>query len=108
MNKIYQIRNPFWLADFYVFSKIEVDLTLYEKGGVTSYPYIKVNPRNKIEETGSDIRLVFSNGIDEIIKKSSIANKAHRSAYKTIDMQYWGGAVSDYMLNHQDNNKING
>ena len=51
MSKIYQLRNPFWLADFYVFSETEVDLCLYDKGTVTAYPYIKVNPRNKIEET---------------------------------------------------------
>lgn len=95
MNKIYQIRNPFWLADHYVFSKMEFDLSLYDKGKVTTYPYVKVNPRNKIEETGSDIRNVFPQyKIDEIINKSSIANKTHSLVYKVIDMQYWGGIVS--------------
>lgn len=95
MSKIYQLRNPFWLADTYVFSKMEFDLSLYEKGKVTTYPYVKVNPRNKIEETGSDIRNVFPQyKIDSIIEKSSIANKSHSLVYKVIDMQYWGGIVS--------------
>lgn len=104
MSKIYQLRNPFWLADFYVFSETEVDLCLYDKGTVTAYPYIKVNPRNKIEETGADIRSVFhGTAIDEIIKKSSIANKAHRSAYETIDMAYWAGMVIRFVLHPKDN-----
>ena len=104
MNKIYQLRNPFWLADHYVFSKMEFDLSLYDKGKVITYPYIKVNPRNKIEETGSDIRNVFPGyQIDEIIEKSSIANKTRSLVYKVIDMQYWGAIVSHDVLNPTPN-----
>lgn len=104
MSKIYQIRNPFWLADTFLFSKIEIDFTNYDKGSVTSYPYIKVNPRNKIEEIGSDIRTRIGGGnIESIIGKSFVANKAHSSVYKTIDMQYWGGIVSHDLLHHKDN-----
>lgn len=104
MSKIYQLRNPFWLADFYVFSEIEVDLSLYDKGTVTAYPYIKVNPRNKIEQIGADIRSLFQGtAVDEIIKNSPIANKAHRSAYETIDMAYWVGIVTSFVLHPKDN-----
>lgn len=108
MSKIYQLRNPFWLADFYVFSEIEVDLSLYDKGTVTAYPYIKVNPKNKIEQIGADIRSVFQGtavgtAVDEIIKNSPIANKAHRSAYETIDMEYWDNIVASFVLHSKDN-----
>lgn len=108
MSKIYQLRNPYWLADFYIFSEIEVDLSLYDKGTVTAYPYIKVNPRNKIEQIGADIRSVFQGtavgtAVDEIIKNSPIANKAHRSAYETIDMEYWDNIVASFVLHSKDN-----
>ena len=108
MSKIYQLRNPYWLADFYVFSEIEVDLSIYDKGTVTAYPYIKVNPRNKIEQIGADIRSLFQGiavgtAVDEIIKSSPIANKAHRSAYETIDMEYWVGIVTSFFLHPRDN-----
>ena len=108
MSKIYQLRNPYWLADFYVFSEIEVDLSIYDKGTVTAYPYIKVNPRNKIEQIGADIRSLFQGiavgtAVDEIIKSSPIANKAHRSAYETIDMEYWVGIVTSFVLHPRDN-----
>ena len=83
---------------------MEFDLSLYDKGKVTTYPYIKVNPRNKIEETGSDIRNVFPQcEIGEIIDKSSIANNTRSLVYKVIDMQYWGGIASRDILHPTPN-----
>lgn len=108
MSKIYQIKNTSWLADTFVFSKMEIDFTNYDKGSITSYPYIKVNPRNKIEEIGSDIRLRFSGRqIGSIIEKSSIANKQKCQVYKIIDKQLWANKVySDKILHPQDNHIV--
>lgn len=82
--RIFEIPNPFWLSDTFIFSEIE-DI---------GFCYIKVNYRNKIEEIGIDFSGRFHHrAIEDIINDKNCikASKPHRSIFNRIDMEYWYG-----------------
>ena len=80
MKKIYQLPNPLWLADTFIFSEEDKDV----------WCYIKINHRNKIEEIGSDISYrLHGIKIEDIIDRASEATKLQRSIYNRIDEEYW-------------------
>ena len=100
-NKIYAIRNPIWLADKFIFSK----MAYRSDDGKTEtyYPYIAINSKNKIDEIGTDITsrmsLNFHGGpIGPIIDKSSEATKLQKSIYRRISKELWGTLISREQL----------
>ena len=93
-DAIYEIDNPCFLADTFVFSKIiDRDYRLY---GETIF--VKVNSSNKIEEIGRCIEeRIFSNiEYEELIKRSRLASKKHIASLKKIDMQFYSLNATDY------------
>ena len=97
-NKIYAIRNPIWLADTFIFSKMTSE---DENGKIENhYPYITLNSKNKIDEIGTDItlRMGFMFPIGPIIDKSSEATKLQKSIYRRIDKELWGMLISREQL----------
>ena len=83
-DRIYEIDNPCFLADTFIFTKI-IDRN-YRLYGETIF--IKVNSRNKIEEIGKCIeeRLIGGVEYEELIKKAKLASRKHISSLKKIDM----------------------
>lgn len=80
---IYEIDNPYFLADTFVFGEIFFKNKIY-------YCYVKVNCWNKIEEIGTDIEeRLFGICIDKIIEKSMEATKLHKSIFRRFDQEYW-------------------
>ena len=93
-DTIYEIDNPCFLADTFIFTKIiDRDYRLY---GETIF--VKVNSNNKIEEIGRCIegRLCFGVEYEELIKKAKLASKKHISSLKKIDMQFYSLNATDY------------
>ena len=78
--KIYEIDNPCFLADTYVFGEVFFEDKIY-------YCYVKVNCRNKIEEIGTEIQERWS--VEKIIEKSREATKLHKSIFRRFDKEYW-------------------
>lgn len=86
--RIFEIQNPLWLSDTFIFSEIK-DI---------GFCYIKVNYRNKIEEIGIDFSGRFHHrAIEDIVNDKNCieASKLHRSIFNRIGMEYW------YRLNKQ-------
>ena len=104
-NKIYAIRNPIWLADKFIFSKM---IYRFDDGKTeTHYPYITINSKNKIEEIGTDITLrmgfmFHKKPIESIIDKSSEATKLQKSIYRIISKELWGMLISREQLNNNN------
>lgn len=92
---IYEIDNPCFLADTFVFTKvIDRDYRLY---GETIF--VKVNSSNKIEEIGRCIeeRILFGSiEYEELIKRAMLASKKHIASLKKIDMQFYSLNATDY------------
>lgn len=84
-GKIYEMRNPCFLADVFVFTKIEDED--YSLDGKTIF--VKVNSENKIEEIGKCIEGRVHLSWQVLSEKSDIASKAHIQSLKKIDMQYF-------------------
>lgn len=77
--KIYEIHNPLFLSDIFVFGEIE---------GI-GMCYIKVNYHNKIEEIGIDIQARMNKTIEDILKSSKKAAKIRRHIFNSIGIEYW-------------------
>ena len=91
---IYEIDNPCFLADTFVFTKIiDRDYRLY---GETIF--VKVNSSNKIEEIGRCIeeRIFGDIKYEELLKKAKLASKKHIASLKKIDMEFYSLSASDY------------
>ena len=91
---IYEMDNPCFLADTFVFTKIiDRDYRLY---GETIF--VKVNSSNKIEEIGKCIeeRIFGDIEYDELIKKSKLASEKHIASLKKIDMEFYTLCACDY------------
>lgn len=87
MKKIYQLPNPLWLDDIFIFSEEDKDV----------WCYIKINYRNKIEEIGSDISYRLHRvKMEDIIDSASEATKLQRSIYNRIDEEYWWKVRKEY------------
>lgn len=78
--KIYEIHNPLFLSDIFVFTEVE---------GIGPC-YIKVNCYNRIEEIGFDIQRRMSRPIEDIMQHAKKAAKIRRHIFNSIDIEYWG------------------
>ena len=78
---IYEVQNPYFLADTFVFCKKE-----------DSILYIKVNDLNQIEEIGNDFerRFHFSN-YDALLQRKDVkpATALHKIIFSIIGNEYW-------------------
>ena len=84
MAEVYEIPNPFWLSDIFIFKEHK------ELGTI----YVKVNCHNKIEEIGLDIENRMHNMKLEDIKSSQYCKPAtilHKSILNRIGDEYWYG-----------------
>lgn len=81
---VYEIDNPCFLADTFVFEKMEGDFL----NGKTIY--VKVNCRNRIEEIGIGIEERMSAPLDKIISKATKASVKHIRSLRKIDHEYFG------------------
>lgn len=80
--RMYEIPNPLWLSDTFIFDKVEN----------IGFCYVKVNCKNKIEEIGTDFSSRFHHKpIEDIINSKDCreASKLHRSIFNRIGVQYW-------------------
>ena len=81
---VYEISNPMFLADTFIFGEVVFRNEKY-------YCFIKVNCQNKIEEIGAEINMrLFGNlSIEKIIEKSKQATKLHKAIFKRFDNEFW-------------------
>ena len=86
---IYEIDNPCFLADTFIFGEIASKDKIY-------HCYVKVNRRNKIEEIGTEIQKRFFGNlpIEKIIEKSREATKLRKSIFRRFDKEYWCKLIS--------------
>lgn len=83
--KIYEIANPYWLSDTFVFAKKRMN-------GMELVCYIKVNHDDKIEEIGCDFEGRFHNAkYDEVITREKCieATQGHKMRFNVIDDEHW-------------------
>lgn len=76
--EIYEIRNPIWLADTFVFGKVDDKIC-----------FIKVNYRDKIEELGKDFVERFHNVPFEEIKELEGCKDASVKHRRMFNMFNW-------------------
>ena len=81
--KIYEIHNPLFLSDIFVFGEIES----------IGMCYIKVNHHNKIEEIGIDIQERMNKTIEDILKSSKITSVNSKNSL-LIDNTNTGGETN--------------
>lgn len=78
--EIYEIENPFWLSDIFIFEYIEK----------VGYCYVKVNYQDKIEEIGINIsKRMHNQSISNILLKAKKATNNHQSIFSMFGNQYW-------------------
>lgn len=78
--EIYEIENPFWLSDIFIFEYIEK----------VGYCYVKVNYQDKIEEIGINIsKRMHNQSIANILLKAKKATNNHQSIFSMFGNQYW-------------------
>jgi hypothetical protein len=77
-KKIYEIPNPFWLADKFIFSEVNGNLC-----------YIKVNHVDKIEEVGKDfVKRFHYTQFNEILNMKT-CREASKKHEKMFNMFNW-------------------
>ena len=81
---VYEIDNPCFLADTFVFEEIKEGFL----NGKTIY--VKVNCENRIEEIGIGIEDRLHNSLEKIIKESDKASIKHIRSLRKIDHEYFG------------------
>ena len=70
--EIYEIENPFWLSDIFIFEYIDK----------VGYCYVKVNYQDKIEEIGINIsKRMHNQSIANILLKAKKATNNHKSIF---------------------------
>lgn len=78
--EIYEIENPFWLSDIFIFGYIDK----------VGYCYVKVNYQDKIEEIGINIsKRMHNQSIANILLKAPKATINHQSIFSMFGNQYW-------------------
>ena len=91
-EEIWEIDNPYFLSDVFVFCKKH--LNVFTIGEVDMVCFIKVNHSNQIEEIGTDFEKRFhSNDINDILKRDDIryANDLHKIMFSIISDEFWCG-----------------
>lgn len=82
---IYQIDNPLWFSDTFVFARKEI-------GGKCFDCYIKLNGSGKIEEIGSHFEKRFRYTDFESVRNhkfAKIATDSQRRKFNSIGDEYW-------------------
>lgn len=78
--EIYEIENPFWLSDIFIFEYVDK----------VGYCYVKVNYQDKIEEIGINIsKRMHNQSIANILLKAKKATNNHKSIFSMLGDQYW-------------------
>lgn len=85
--KIYEINNPFFLSDIFVFGEIE------DIGPC----YVKLNCRNQIEEIGVDIQKRMRRSIEDIMNRAKQTTKLRRHIFTSISIEYWVKIQKDWL-----------
>lgn len=93
-EEIYEVNNPRWLADTFVFSRKKYKIFTGEQ--LSLICYIKVNHYNKIEEIGScfEERFQFKTENYPLVLNREdvrVATSAHRKRFNSIGSEYWIG-----------------
>nr|DAP29143.1 MAG TPA: Protein of unknown function (DUF2400) [Bacteriophage sp.] len=84
--RIYQIANPFFLSDMFIFGNI----------AEIGFCYIKINCRCQIEEIGVDIeKRMHNTHIEKIISQSQTATVKHRHLFTSISAEFWHKVLKD-------------
>lgn len=81
---VYEIDNPCFLADTFVFEEIKEG---YLNGKTI---YVKVNCENRIEEIGIGIEERLHTPLEKVIEKSEKASNKHIRSLRKIDLEYYG------------------
>lgn len=89
-NKIYEVCNPYWLSDTFVFCKRHYN-DVFLVGEVDLVCYIKVNIHNQIEEIGIDFERRFRQDLNTIIKRNDVkqSTNLHAIMFTLIGNEYW-------------------
>lgn len=89
-NEIYEVNNPYFLSDVFVFCKKHLNIFLV--GEVDVVCFIKVNSHHQIEEMGTDFVSRFHDeNIENIMKRKDTkkADVTHRMLFSLISDEYW-------------------
>lgn len=89
--EIYEVKNPFFLADTFVFCQKHYD-NVFLKGECDFILYIKVNNSNEIEEIGNDFSRRFHfDDYEELLKRKDVhkAEPIHKLLFCLIGDEYW-------------------
>lgn len=89
-NKIYEVCNPYWLSDTFVFCKRHYN-DVFLVGDVDLVCYIKVNVHNQIEEIGIDFEQRFRQDLNAILKRNDVkqSTNLHAIMFTLIGDEYW-------------------
>ena len=90
-NEIYEVKNPFWISDTFVFCKIHYE-NVFLKGALDKICYIKLNSANQIEEIGADFenRFRFDDYESLLDRKDVIhATNLHKILFSVIGDEYF-------------------
>ena len=89
-NEIYEIKNPSFLSDTFVFCKKHYD-NVFLVGEVNSVCYIKINHQNQIDEIGSNFESRFHCKYEELLKNKNVkkASNLHTIMFSLIGDEYW-------------------
>lgn len=89
-DEIYEVKNPYWLSDTFVFCKKHYD-DVFLVGEVDSVFYIKVNYCNQVEEIGTDFESRFSCDYHHLLERKDVkkATNLHKIMFTLIGSEYW-------------------
>ena len=88
--EIYEVNNPFWLSDTFVFCKKHYN-DVFLVGEVDLVCYIKVNAHNQIEEIGTNFERRFRQDLNAILKRDDVkqSTNLHAIMFTLIGDEYW-------------------
>ncbi len=87
---IYEIENPLFLSDIFVFQKKHFSHFIY--GDIDTVCFIKLNRSNKIEEMGLDSSSRFHLEKDKTYKR---ATPLHKIPFLLIDDEMWLNLIKE-------------
>ena len=89
-DKIYEVENPYWLSDTFVFCKRHYN-DVFLVGELDLVCYIKVNAHNQIEEIGTNFERRFRQDLNAILKRDDVkrSTNLHAIMFTLIGDEYW-------------------
>jgi hypothetical protein len=89
-DKIYEVENPYWLSDTFVFCKRHYN-DVFLVGELDLVCYIKVNANNQIEGIGCDFERRFGQDLNAILKRNDVkrSTNLHAIMFTLIGDEYW-------------------